>query len=458
MMMRRPASLPDIDKAKSGKAGKVAVMLMAGFLAGCSSVGDLASDINPFKKDEAHLPGERQALFGDASLTRQEDTSPVSISGAVAFTSWGQAGGPQSNNPPHVSYSGQGARVWSAAAAIKGGASDQRAGARPVSLGGHVAVYSPDGKVSLFSAATGGHIWSTSVRPENETGIALGGAVAMDGARVYASTGFSEFVALEAGSGRRLWTYELDAPARGAPAVVGNIALVSTATNSIYAVNVSDGSELWAYNGIPEGAGVLGAGSPAISGNTVLFAGTSGELAALDLKTGAVRWSDTIAQGTRRFAVSGISAIAGSPVVADGVAYVASVAGNMVALNVKNGERLWDRSIGSIHSPAVSGNTVFVLDLDDHVIAVNRKTGKIRWSSQLPSVREKKKRSSWAGPVLAGGSLWFASSEGQLAAVSPQNGQVKLTRDISDAIYIAPIAVGGRLITLSGSGKLSAFN
>ena len=436
----------------------LAAILLSGAVAGCSSIGDLASDINPFGSRETPLPGERQSLFEDASVSQIEDSSPVTISGPVAFTSWGQAGGPLTNNPPHASFSGQGNRIWSSNAAIRGGSNDPRAGASPVSVGGRVAVYSPDGKVSAFSASNGGQLWSTSVRPENENGIASGGAVAMDSSRVFAATGFSELVALEGGSGRRLWTFQLDAPARGAPVAVGNVVLAITATNSVFAVNVSDGSEVWAFNGIPEGTGLVGAASPAVSGNTVLFAGTSGEIAALDLKSGEMRWSDTVVQGTRRFALSGISAVAGGPVVSDGVAYLASVGGRVAAIRVRDGERVWDRSIGSIHAPVVSGNTVFVLDLDDNVVALNRKTGKIRWSSQLPSIREKRKRSTWAGPTLAGGNLWFASSEGQLAAVNPKSGQVVLTRDTNDPVFIAPIAVGGRLITLSGSGRLSAYN
>ena len=436
----------------------LAVVACSGIVAGCSSVGDLASDINPFKEKETHLPGERQPLFDTAGTITVEDQSPVSIPAAIAFSSWEQAGGPLTNNPPHAAYSGQGNRIWSVSAAVKGGDSDLRAGARPVSVGGRIAVYSPDGQVGLYNAASGGRIWSASVRPENEKGIASGGAVAMDSTRVFAATGFSELVALEGGSGRRLWTFQLDAPARGAPVIVGNRVLAVTATNSVYAVNVSDGTEEWVFNGIPEGAGLVGAASPAVSGDTVLFAGTSGEVVAINLKNGEMRWSDTVMQGTRKYALSGISAVPGGVVISDGTAYLASASGRLSAIRVRDGERIWDRSVGSIHAPVVAGNSVFLLDLDDQVIAFNRTSGKIRWSSQLPSIRTKKKQSTWAGPLLAGGSLWFASSEGQLSAVNPQTGQITVTRDINDPIYIAPIAVGGRLITLSGSGKLSAFN
>ena len=454
----RPVSGVKAETRSLAYAGKAAMVALLLGLAGCSSVTDFASDVNPFSTPEEVLPGERQSLFETAAVAKVEDTSPVSIPGAVDFSSWSQAGGPTTNNPPNVSLSGQGARVWSANAAIRGGDSDERAAARPVSVGGRVAVYSPDGAVSLYNASNGGRIWNVSVRPQNEKGLSIGGAVTMDSARVFAATGFSELVALDAGSGRRLWTFQLDAPARGAPVVVGNTVLAVSATNSLFAVNVSDGGELWTFEGIPQGTGLLGSGAPAISGNTVLFSGTSGELVALDIKSGEMRWSDTLVQGTRRYAISGISAIAGGPVVSDGVVYASSVSGNTIALRVRDGERIWDRSLGSVHAPVVAGNSIFVVDLDDRIVALNKKTGKIRWSSQLPSVRSKKKSTSWAGPVLAGSRLWVTSNDGKLAAVDPKNGSIVLTRDIKDPVFIAPIAVSGRLIMLSGSGRLSAYN
>ncbi|WP_319485329.1 PQQ-binding-like beta-propeller repeat protein [uncultured Cohaesibacter sp.] len=441
-----------------GYAGKAAMLALVAGLVGCSSVSDFAGDMNPFKTPEDILPGERQTLFDTAAVATVEDQSPVSISGAVDFSSWTQAGGTATNNPPNVSFSGQGNRVWSVNAAIRGGDSDERAAARPVSVGGRVAVYSPDGQVSVYNVSNGSRLWNQSVRPESEKGSALGGAVAMDSARVFASTGFSELVALDAGTGRRLWTFQMDAPARGAPIVAGNLVLAVSATNSLFAVNISDGKEVWTFEGIPQGTGLLGSGAPAVSGNMVFFSGTSGELVAIDLKTGESRWSDTIVQGSRRYAISGISAIAGGPVVFDGVVFAASVSGNTIAVRTRDGERIWDRSLGSIHTPVVSGNTLFLVDLDDRVVALNRQNGKIRWSSQLPTVRSKKTSTSWAGPVLAGNRLWVTSSDGKMAAVDPKNGQITLTRETKDPVFIPPIAVSGRLITLSGSGRLAAYN
>ena len=59
----------------------------------------------------------------------------------------------------------------------------------------------------------------------------------------------------------------------------------------------------------------------------------------------------------------------------DGVVYAASVSGNTSALRVRDGERLWDRSLGAVHTPVVSGNTIFVLDLDDRIVANEQQNG-----------------------------------------------------------------------------------
>ena len=68
-----------------------------------------------------------------------------------------------------------------------------------------------------------------------------------------------------------LWTFQLDAPARGAPVVAGDTVLAVSATNSLFAVNISDGSKIWTFDGIPEETGLLGSGSPAVSGQHSAF-------------------------------------------------------------------------------------------------------------------------------------------------------------------------------------------
>jgi outer membrane protein assembly factor BamB len=59
--------------------------------------------------------------------------------------------------------------------------------------------------------------------------------------------------------------------------------------------------------------------------------------------------------------------------------------------------------------------------------------------------------------VLGGGRLLVVSSEGKLASVSAQTGQVLGTVDIGDKLYIAPIIANGTVYLLTDSATLIAM-
>jgi outer membrane protein assembly factor BamB len=180
-------------------------------------------------------------------------------------------------------------------------------------------------------------------------------------------------------------------------------------------------------------------------------------LVALDVKTGKPLWNDTLARASRSFAISGLATIAASPVISDGVVYATGVGSRTVAINLKTGARLWDISFGSAHTPVAAGNALFLVDLDDNLTAVDRRTGEVLWATHLPVTKTKKKRTHWAGPLLAGNTLWLVSNEGGMIGVEPTSGRVTATRDGLEPAMISPIAVSGKILVLTASGNLTAY-
>ncbi|MBL4786013.1 MAG: PQQ-binding-like beta-propeller repeat protein [Cohaesibacteraceae bacterium] len=431
----------------------IVVGLLATGLSACSAV----SEMGLFGAEKI-LPGERQPILNTGLHHKVEDSGPVLISSSKSFSGWNNPGGNAANNPPNVTLSGSGTTAWRVNAALRGGSDDYRAAARPIVIGGRVAVYGPDGSLSVHGLSGGGRAWSANLRPDAEKDIALGGGVAASASAIFAGTGYGEAIAISLSNGARIWTKKLEAPVRGAPTYNAGKVFVVTATNVVYALDAADGSELWTYRGLSETAGILAAANPAVEKNIVVVPFSSGEVVAINIKTGEPEWTDQVVRASRSFALSGLTDISASPVISGGVVYVVGVSGRIIAVSLKSGERLWERNIGSVHTPVVSGNALFVLDLDDKLVALNRKTGKIHWSTQLPVIRKRKKRSAWAGPVLAGGKLWLASSDKKYVGVNAANGKPGNVQSIADAVYISPIAVSGRVILLSGNGALSAHN
>ena len=134
----------------------------------------------------------------------------------------------------------------------------------------------------------------------------------------------------------------------------------------------------------------------------------------------------------------------------------------MIAVGLRDGTRLWAQNVASAHTPAVAGNSIFATTLAGNVVALDRKNGEVRWIADLkpPQTDKKKKKNyvfSLAGPLLAGGQLWVGTSDGRIITLDPSNGSVVSTQTIGNPVFINPIAAGGRILVLDNSGKLTAY-
>ncbi|GGE81437.1 PQQ-binding-like beta-propeller repeat protein [Stappia taiwanensis] len=434
---------------------RAALLCGALALAGCETV----SDLNPFSKDDEILPGEREALFAGADPLAETTGKTARVGKATSAGSWTHGGGNAANNPGNVATNISGGRAWRASIGGSGGglfSGAVRIAARPVAAGGRIFVYAQNGDVVALST-NGGRAWRRSLRPEGENDVASGGGVVVDGGRVFAATGYGQLAALDAGSGRVLWTKDIGAPARQAPAAANGTVFAVTQTGEVHALAQEDGAERWTYSGIAESSGLLAFANPAISGGLVIVPFTSGEVMAVDIKSGEPKWIEGVTRSFRTRAVSGFSDVSASPVVADGVVYASGVSGRLVASKLRTGERLWEQNVGSVHTPVVSGGAVFLVDIEDRMVAIDRKSGEPLWRTALPSL-EKKKRINWAGPVLANGVLVAVSSDGRLVRVDATSGRILATTSTSEDIYVTPIIAGGRMITITSKGDVVAFN
>lgn len=451
----------------AAQAGLVGCLFVLGGCGAVDSVSSGISAINPFSKEDDRLPGEREPVFPEAmnTLTEGQQGRALAIAAAAPRPDWVQSGGTLANNPGHVAFNSGGVgRAWRSGATSGFGSNitsmgkpSQRVFSRPVVAGGRIYLYSPDGQVTALALNGGSTVWKVSLKPEKERDTATGGGVAVDNGFVYAATGYGSLAAIDAATGTRSWTVDLDSPARGAPSAGAGKVFIVTQDNAVIAVNQTDGSETWRFEGIPELAGLLATSSPAISGNKVVVPYKSGELVAFDIESGEPSWSDAVSRPSRLLAISGLSDVSASPVVADGVVYAAGVGGRVIAVALKDGERVWELDVGSTHTPAVSGDGLFLVSVENLAVGVDRQTGEVAWSRQLPQHKNRKKSTIWAGPVLAGGALWFVSADGKLASLDPANGNLINVTRMSNPSYIAPVAVAGQLLVVADDGSIVSY-
>lgn len=385
--------------------------------------------------------------------------TPVALPAAQANVEWAQAGGTASKAYGNLALADNPARAWTAQ--VVGATNRRRLAAAPVIGGGRVYAVGTDGVVSAFDASTGARAWTFRGEAAGDLANSLfgGGASYADG-RVYATDGAGNVYALDAGTGAQMWKVKPSGPLRGSPTVAFNLVFVMSQDNQIFALDAADGSLEWQESGSATQAGVFGVGAPAAAQGTVVAGYSSGELVAYRYENGRVLWSDALARTSISTEVGALTDIDADPIIDGGQVYALGQGGRMAAYDLLSGQRIWELNLAGISTPAVAGDWIFTLTDDARLLAIARATGKIRWVTQLRRYRDEDDREGpvfWTGPVLAGGQLWLASSQGEVWRVSPQEGSATLFAELDEPVSLAPVVANNTLYVQDDSGRISAF-
>lgn len=132
----------------------LALIAIAALLAGCGG------GLNPFKKEEERLPGERISV-ATAQDKIQVDAvaakTPASLSPQKRNVNWTQPGGVPSNAPGHLQIGGGLGTAWRADIG-HGSSDDGRLTASPVVYENRIFAIDAEGQVSAFSMSGGGRL------------------------------------------------------------------------------------------------------------------------------------------------------------------------------------------------------------------------------------------------------------------------------------------------------------
>lgn len=415
------------------------------------------------EKTKVPLPGERVSVL---QLNTELNADPTLADVAVRLPKpyvndgWAQAGG----NPTHAMYHLQaGADVLTQVWSVDIGSSAdsaQRLLAEPVVSEGIIYTLDAEALVRAFEVETGTMIWQADMTPEDEDDDLFGGGLAVAEGKIFITTPYAEVYALDAKTGAYVWRATAPAPMRSAPTVSDGRVFVITIDNQLVAYAVDDGRRLWSNAGVEEAAGLLGGSTPAVLGNVVVAAYTSGELLAFDVVNGNSLWTDSLAGRARTSSVAALSDIRGRPVIDRDRVIAIGNGGVMASIELRRGERYWDRNLGGTQSPWVAGDFIYVMTSASEVVCVTRDEGRIKWVRPLPPFENMEEREDpvyWSGPVLVGDRLLVTGSNGLALSISPYTGQVMGKQELPDRSHLPPVVANEMVFMLSDDANLIAF-
>lgn len=414
------------------------------------------------EKEAPPLPGERLSVLTHAQVVEPDPDlaeTEILLPPPSPTPDWPQTGGYANHAMHHIAIGDVLKEAWSVD--IGTGADDEeRVVAPPIVADGMVYAMDVETEVSAYRADTGAHVWSVDLTPDDEDDGHINGGLAFEAGRVFVTTGFAQVVALEAKTGKEIWRRSLDGPMRVAPTVRGGRVFVITLENKLYALNAANGETLWSYTGTAEIATLLGGASPAVDDDIVVAPFSSGDLVALRVETGRLLWTDSLVSARRTDAVSTLSQIRGRPIIDRGRVFAISHGDTMAAIDLRTGQRIWDKPIGGLESPWVAGDYLFVLTNDWELICLSRTSGRVFWVRPLPHFEDEEDKEDpiiWTGPVLAGDRLIVAGSHGEALAVSPYDGRVLGRQELPDGVSVAPIVADGTVYVLANDASLVAL-
>ena len=436
----------------AGLSRGMAALLVLAALAGCEK--------------EVRLPGERldpqDALSGVASQPLRAPAVPLALPAPVMNGEWSQPGGAATHRLGHVALSAAPVRIWSANVG-RGDGKRLRSTAAPVVAAGRIFTLDANAQVSATSPS-GAVLWTASVVPASaRSGETIGGGLAYGDGKLFVTTGYGELVALDPASGGVIWRQDFDSAVGGAPAVAGGMVYAATRSSVGWAVRAADGRVQWKTQGLPSPSSMAGVAAPAVEGDTVVFPFPSGELVAVNRADGARKWAAPIPGRRLGMAYADVIGLTGEPVMAGGTVYAGTSAGRLAAVDAAAGKALWTAEEGAASPVIPAGGSIFMVTDASRLMRLDAATGLEIWSVELPyyvpTRKDKRRRAIHVhyGPVLAGGRLVLASTDGVLRSYDPSTGALTSQTEIPGGAAAAPAVAGGILYVMGKSGQLHAF-
>ncbi len=413
-------------------------------------------------KEKPALPGKRISVLALETALKPDpriSDLAVRLPRPMVNKDWPQAGGVASHAMHHLSAKGGLGRAWEVD--IGDGSDDEtQLLAQPVVANGRVFTMDAKAEVRAFDVTTGDRLWRRKLESKSDQGGILGAGIGYEGGRLFATTGFAQVFALDAKSGREIWRRRLSGPMRAPPTIAGGHVFVITVSNELVALNAKDGSVLWTHVGLPEIAGLIGGASPAVAGSVVVAPFSSGELVALRIENGRQVWTESLTAVRRANTAATLAHIRGRPVIDRGRVIAISNSGRHVAIDLRTGNRIWERNIGGIHAPWVAGSFIYVMSSRGELVCLTRRSGAIRWVRTMQLFEDEKDREDpivWAGPVVAGDRVIVAGSNREVWSVSPYTGKLLGRVKVSGPVLVPPLVADDTVYVLTENAKLIAL-
>jgi outer membrane protein assembly factor BamB len=350
-------------------------------------------------------------------------------------------------------------RLWRTS--VGDGAAESGVRLRPTVVDGVLYADSTDGKLVALDAGSGKKLWSKSSSTHGWFGwgdkkrkdAMYAGGPAVSGDLLAVGTLDGHVYGVNAKDGSPRWEAELNTEVLASPLIVGDQVMVRGDDGRIYALDAATGKRRWAYDqGNVPLLSVRGNG-PMLSANGVLFFGSDdGKLIALRLDNGGKLWEQRLGSGEGRTEIDRLDDVDGALVLDGSTLYAAGYHGHLMAVDGPSGRPLWSHPFSTFDSLALSGNAIYGVNDDSQVWSFDKSGGTDMWKNDALKYR-------WlTAPAVQGNYVVVGDMEGYVHWLQTGDGALAARERLSKkAIRAQPLVVGDVVYVEDIKGRIGAY-
>lgn len=327
----------------------------------------------------------------------------------------------------------------------------------PAALDGVVYAADRNGRVKALSESDGKEVWSVNLAEKtgwlsSNLPALLSGGLTVSGGHVYVGSEKAKVFALNTSDGSIAWQTTVAGEALSRPVVSDGLVLIHTSNGQLQGLDEGTGAIKWTVNLDIPSLTLRGESAPATAYGAAIVGGDNGRVSAVLMQKGQMIWQQRISQATGSTEIDRLSDVDTTPVVVNGVVYALVYNGNLAALDLRSGQLIWKRDLGSVNDMIVDSGRIFIVDQNDRVLAVNTDGGVTLWTQSDLLHR------LLTAPVLYNGYLVVGDTEGYMHWIDPDNGRFVAQQKVdSSGFQTNPVVAEGKLLIQARDGTLYAI-
>jgi outer membrane protein assembly factor BamB len=249
------------------------------------------------------------------------------------------------------------------------------------------------------------------------------------------------------------WSIRLKGEIRATPVVDGQQVFVRTSDGKLAAISLLDGTVQWTVSRRVPALSLTGNSEPLVRGDLVYSGFDNGRIAAFNRVNGSTVWEVTVSNPSGRTEIERMVDLDGQFILRDGVIYISSYQGRLVAIQALDGNVLWSRKFSSFQSIEADDEALYLSSDNSHLWSIDRRTGSAFWMQDVLHARK------ITAPVLVDNRLVVADLEGYVHWFDKSDGALTGRVRPTDTRHLAqPQIWQEKVVVIDSDGYLSSIS